>query len=588
MRGIGLYTSILVGVVLVFFGVIYWPSIQKISRPTIPDSTLERYDFQLAESYLKKQRPIEALHIITQYQDSMQKQSEAGKLWLKLFVQASALSKDAAQLEAIYDFNPDALEEHEKAALLLAESFILSGKESNYEALRQKWKMREANKEAWFLLDVDYRLATGDYDGALEALKSTPLKGAFETSRLLRLGLLHAASDPDKALEYFEDAQSNDPSNIDAIVYQAKLLEDRGDLKGAEIAYKEGLQTNPSNQHLRDHLANYYIRSEKPAKALATLKEGMAFPGSQIYLTKALFLNHVVGPVDHKAFSQAISQDKSSSLNHFFLSLKSDELWNEDAYLNLKNREVAALDSEELFWLGLLNHLKSGNEDEALQLLHTYQGQKGILNPRLEYDLLQLITFKKTGDFFPGNFESKPNTSSHPLLQAIRDEKLAPSPEIRNLLQSQEAYAALFLAAGWSQAALSLSQLDVMPVNFPDWYPLELTQAIRLNQGDASAFAFATKQTLSSPLTQATQELEARIALSKGNTERAEVLYRSLESISAEAKSYLARKAFKEGDWDKAKQLTQELIALYPDNKTLKENLNKIELEQAATVNIPE
>jgi len=582
MRGIGLYTSILIGVVFIFFGVIYWPSIQKISKPTIPDSTLEKYDFQLAESYLKKQRPVEALQLISQYQDSIQKQSPMGKQWLKLFIEASILSKDVAQLQAIYEFNPEALDDYEKAALLLGESFILTGNEAKYAPLRKKWQGMESNKEAWFLLDVDFRLASGDYEEAIKSLQAKTLRGAFETSRLLRLGLLHASSDPIVALGYFEEAQSKDPSSTDAALYKAKLLESSGNLIGAEKTLVEGIKTNPNATYLRDHLANYYTRYEQPAEALATLKDGLALPGAHIYLTKALFLNRVVGPQDRKILAQAALEGKPSVLNQYFSELKADEFWNED---KLKNLGLAEADAEELFWLHLLHSLKAGDDDQALQMLHAYHAEPRILNPRLEHDLLQVILFRKTGDFLSGDFGWNEASSPHPLLQTIRKQKVVPSNEERNLLLSSEAYPALLLASGWQQAALSLSQADVIPESFPSWYAYELTQAIRQNQGDAQAFAFATKQVQNLPLSVLTQELEARIALSQGNVERADILYRILEANSSEAKSYLARKAFKEGNWDKARQLTVELIALYPDNKMLKENLNKIELEKATSAN---
>lgn len=582
MRGIGLYTSILVGVVLVFFGVIYWPSIQNIAKPAIPDSTLEKYDLQLAESYLKKQRPVEALQIITQYQDSVQKQSATGKLWLKLFIEASILSKDVAQLEAIYDFSPDAIDDYEKAALLLGESFILTGREMNYASLRQNWYGREANQDAWFLLDVDFRLASGDYEEAINSLKAKNLKGHFETSRLLRLGLLHSSNSPIEALAYFEEAQAKDPSNTDAVLYKAKLLESGGDLADAEQALIQGLKNNSSNSFLRDHLANYYMRHEQPAKALNTLKEGVTLPGAHIYLTKVLFLNRVVGPQDRRIFTQVALEGNPSPLHHYFSRLKPNEFWDEN---ELKSAELAQVDSEEIFWLQLLHHLKNKDEDHALQLLHAYHREPRILNPRLEHDLLQLILFRKTGDFLieDSGWDQKP--SLHPLLQAVRGQKTDPSPEERNLLLSSEAYAALFLAAGWVEAAIDLSQMDVIPESFPSWYAYELAQAIRQNQGDVQSFAFANKQVQNLPLSVLTQELEARIALNQGNTERADILYRTLEANSSEAKSYLARKAFQEKNWEKAKELTAQLIAIYPDNKMLKDNLKKIETEQIASLN---
>ena len=60
------------------------------------------------------------------------------------------------------------------------------------------------------------------------------------------------------------------------------------------------------------------------------------------------------------------------------------------------------------------------------------------------------------------------------------------------------------------------------------------------------------------------KETLARIALLEGNNDLANKLYQSLEKVSAEAKSYLARKAFMDKDWKKAHELTEDLLREYP------------------------
>lgn len=86
------------------------------------------------------------------------------------------------------------------------------------------------------------------------------------------------------------------------------------------------------------------------------------------------------------------------------------------------------------------------------------------------------------------------------------------------------------------------------------------------------------KPELSSNVT--AQEILARIALQEGDEELAYHLYLGLESQSAEAKSYLAQKAFRERNWARARQLTEQLASIYPNNSKLKENLKKIIAEQ--------
>jgi hypothetical protein len=75
-------------------------------------------------------------------------------------------------------------------------------------------------------------------------------------------------------------------------------------------------------------------------------------------------------------------------------------------------------------------------------------------------------------------------------------------------------------------------------------------------------------------------ETLARIALMEGDLSAADHLYQQIEDNSAEAKSFLARKAYNEGDWQRARILTEELLQLHPENEMLMENWHKIVREE--------
>lgn len=216
--------------------------------------------------------------------------------------------------------------------------------------------------------------------------------------------------------------------------------------------------------------------------------------------------------------------------------------------------------------------------------------------------------------------------------------------DLKELLKGPEAFAAAFLTAGWMEAALDLHALNIIPSTYPEWYAYELTQAMRQNKGVSAALEFATLQSPTPALTlliselliasgspdaalnslnklakldnevgfraswmmslieiergqykeakaviQAQpklakdllgQETLARIALLEGDSDLADRLYESIEKASAEAKSYLARKAFADKDWNRAQGLTEQLLKQYPNNPLLIENLNKIVEEQ--------
>lgn len=216
--------------------------------------------------------------------------------------------------------------------------------------------------------------------------------------------------------------------------------------------------------------------------------------------------------------------------------------------------------------------------------------------------------------------------------------------DFQALLKGPEAFTAALLATGWNEAALNLHSLTVIPADYPEWFAPQLTQAIRQNRGVNQALEFATLQNPSPQLSLLIgelliasqspdaalehltklmndetevglraawlvsminiergnyeeaksaitsqpklendvvgQETLARIALMEGNTDLANKLYSTLEEKSAEAKSYLARKAFAEKDWKRARDLTEQLLRMYPTNPLLQENLKKINDEQ--------
>ncbi len=212
--------------------------------------------------------------------------------------------------------------------------------------------------------------------------------------------------------------------------------------------------------------------------------------------------------------------------------------------------------------------------------------------------------------------------------------------ELHALLIGKDAFAAAFLAAGWLEAALNLSPPNILPKEYPQWYAYGVTQAIRYNQGDLVALGFATKQIPSPQLSMLIGELLvstgspdaaleqlkklssldsdigfrsawlvsllyiekqdyakarevvtaqprlskeiigketlARVALLEGKNEEADQMYSAIEKDSWEAKSYLARKAFQNKDWQRAKKLTEEILAEFPNNDLLQQNMAQI------------
>jgi tetratricopeptide (TPR) repeat protein len=213
--------------------------------------------------------------------------------------------------------------------------------------------------------------------------------------------------------------------------------------------------------------------------------------------------------------------------------------------------------------------------------------------------------------------------------------------ELDALLRGPDAFAAAFLAAGWREAAISLCTPDHCPTNEPVWLTYGLANALRANRGAAAGRDFLARQRpepelqllaaemlIADGLAQeglnrlpglagldnATgyrascllvlanldlkkydlardwvrrnprlagdrtgRELMAQIALSAGQTNEAETIYRGILSHSTAAKTYFARQAYSRRDWANARRLTTELLVETPDNLQLRADLLAID-----------
>ena len=222
--------------------------------------------------------------------------------------------------------------------------------------------------------------------------------------------------------------------------------------------------------------------------------------------------------------------------------------------------------------------------------------------------------------------------------------------DLHELLLSKEAFSAAFVSSGWYEAGLDLHQLHILPKSFPDWVAVELTKAYRRNRSALDALDFATIQpqnpalrleigeiyiaqednenalrilhpivtdqtdigsraALLSALIQVEKgdfagaektvrnqpflarevegkEILAKAAHERGDIARAREIYETIQSQSIAAKSYLAQSAFDQENWEEAKRLTNELLAIYPGNEQLRQNLDKIEKEQQRTASV--
>lgn len=642
----------------------YWPKLMhRYKKATRSDESSLR-DIERTRELLNNSKPEEAIAIIKDYSDAIDNKTEIGKQWLDLLIRASESTLNFSQLVVLYEYYPQAFNSHEKASMIVGEIYLNTSRFKEYQTLRDSWKGRETTPEIWFVLDGDKLFLEGKRKEAIDFLNSKTFPGKADTSRLVRLALMYSYEEPNKAWELLTQAYQKDPENPEIRSYRAKLLETYGKNNLALIEYLAAIQTDTKNVYLRDQLAEYYLRQKQYPEALMVWLESLKAPSLDVIWIKTFFWSRMVIPVNIDWHAEKVPEGKYAPLAIYLINLKPDQYWNESAFDQLADANTYLKSIQITFWLRLVDALQHGNEKDALELLQFNPFQTVSWNPELETALTRILLYRKTGKFRPDAAEEavtfdnvKPpvqptqeKKSSHPFftqLEELAQQKgeLKVPAELQDLLKGSEAFTAAFMAAGWNEAGLALHKMAVLPDNYPDWLPVLITQAYRMNKTNDQALKFALAQKESPALSliigelmisnkdldaalerlskltsvegeigyraswlvgliyidkgqfeqaRATieanptlskdvlgKEMTARIALLEGNNALADTIYNSIESTSSEAKSYLARKAFEQKDWKKARELTEQLLRDYPTNGLLQQNLTKIIEEQS-------
>ena len=463
---------------------------------------------------------------------------------------------------------------------------------------------------------------------------------------------MKAGDDLEAAWDLLEKASLADPRNTDVRSFRAQVLEYAGKAERARLEYVAAHLAEPDNPVLRDQLAEYYRRHAKYRLALETWADGLDQKPPDFFWLKTMFWSRISSPYQIDWSSYSLPEGELEPLLTYLLELPQDQFWDENALKDNPKVLKLADTRQEIYWLRLIQALKDGYETRAMDLLKDNPHRHSSFHPDIERALEIVLVYRRWGVIISPDQDKDPQfgtAQQHQFFQQLdmltkADTILTkgkPIPEeTESLLKSDEAFAAVFLAGGWIEAALALHRTPMIPDDFPDWVAYGLTQAMRYNRGNMAALEFSSLQRphtaldllraeillaenhfdeAVSCLTQLTghgsdigfraswllslaylssgdlvkagkvidthpalaksvtgKELLGRIAINRGNMAEADRIYASLLNDSLEAKAYLARRAFQEKDWETARSLTEELLTYFPDRLQLRANLEII------------
>lgn len=670
MGRVGLIAGVVACGALVLGGAVYLTRApaKKGAAVVIHDEASEKTDFLQAETLLSQDKIGEALNIIHQYEGRFSVATETGRKWYGLLMDAYVKSGNIAQLMVLYDVYPKGFATNEKASIMVADGYILAKRPQDYQKIREEWREKATLIDMWTVLDADALLLEGKREEALKLLKANKFEGTKDIDRLVRLALIYSNENPKIAWEYLAQAYNLDPKNPVILTYRGKLLESMGQDSLALYEYLSAVQAAPNDLYLRDQVAELYMRRGQTGLALAVWLETLSRPSLDLIWIKALFWSKVVTPVVFDWAKAASPQGDEKPFIEYLASLPKGAFWDKDAFEKIPKSNSYLSHLQVTFWLRLAQALKNGDEKEARNLLQFNNFSQSLINPQLEAALKRMLNYRLSGslndessrlkaknkEIIDKAAEAKPligqtffdqlSTFASNELQGDASQQLP--KDIRELIASEEAFAAAFLAAGWLEAAIQLHKMPVYPDSFPEWPAYGMTQALRANRSPKEALDFALKQKKTPSLTLLIGELYladkspdlalkaidpylkeeselgyraswlasliyvekgeykrakevieaqpklsedvlgkeglARIALLEGNADLAVKLYSQLQDQSPEAMSYLARQAFAEKDWRRAQELTERLLILFPDNPVLRGNLQEIMQQQDA------
>lgn len=544
---------------------VFLPELKESLFHDKENSTKEENDLLQTAQLLQLHRPHDALVLIKKYQNHIDDSSDQGKRWLNYLVKAAEQLPDSEQLRHVFNFNSEALQNHETAALIVANQLIAERDWKNYEKLRQQFDDSK-NKDAWSLLDADSLILQGKNLEAVKNLKSHYTEGNFETERLLRLALLHLNDHPKVAWGYLEQAYKKDPQNSDIRFYRARLLEtvNKKDLATAEF---NALGNHAhSSAWLKGELLDFYLREHDFKKAEQVLEKNLSHQMSPTSSLNALFLSKAISPLP---FNFSKNMDSSNSLNLFLADLPSDQFWNEEAFAKSGEANSFAQNEQAVFWLRILQNLNNRREADALTLLEHAPIQNALWDTELATMLERIIRFRqldtlalpqenlallKDQDTLPEFFKEINKATQN-------DPTLTKNPALKDYLKESQIYSSIFLARGWNEAAIRLQASPVLSQISPDWVAPLFTKALRENRGIKEALAFAKLQNQTDTL----KLLSAELLLENQEFAQAETellnLAKEIGTPSKKAAWIMATRYSENKAWSDAKHM----LALQPE-----------------------
>lgn len=495
-----------------------------------------------AEELVASDRATDALSVI---EERLAKFGKVSDDWLEVDIEVRRQIGDLARLREIYYEAPDAFDNKEDAALLVARALIDNDDFSGFRSLHDAWKLKTKSRAGWLILQADALLKEGQREQAVHILSSEKCPGKSDCLRLIRLAILHAEN-PQLAWKHLDEAFELDPRNSFVRSYRGQLREATEDYLLARIEYVAAFVADPENALMCDQLAEYYRRRGEYKQMLNTWGGFSTEAGTDFIQLKYSFWSKVALPCEETPAIMIMPASGSlESLVSLIRETPSKRFWpSEKIERQSELPKSIVARRQEVFWLKTLQTIKDRDGATAQKYLSGMTHGQQSWNPRLERALRQILYYQveKLGldpDFrLPQSLDNEDPTkhsffvdldTAHSRHRATS--KLDISNELELVLDHENAAALACVASGWFAAADKLLVDSPWPAGCPDYAPFAITQMLRVVRGPQQALAYAEKQ----PSSPSLDLLRAEIHLSLENIDKATKLLATIAEADSDA-----------------------------------------------------
>ena len=388
-------------------------------------------------------------------------------------LRVAALEKtcNVAELTALYDETPKAVQGSETASLLVGRAQIEADRFDAYEALRADWRTRETHTGEWLILEAEAMVRQDKARNAQALLAEHTFSDASEALRLAHLSLLQG--DVSRSQTLMAQAAKMAPQHPEVLRCQALWYEARSQHDIAQKAWEAVRRAAPDNPFYKDGHAEFYRRRGRYKEALQVWSSALAPPTLDILWLKTLFWSRVALPATAVPAVLPSPPGELKPLIEYMRNLPPEQFWDPAGFETMAQEHVTFHARQEVFWLRLLHALHTRKEAEALALVNLSGFAMRSWHPVLERSLVWILTCRRIGNLGAANICSIPCASAYPaffeMLDKVAEGNLTDVPAwVTAVLEGPNAFAAVFAAAGWKEASKRLSQPGAWPPGVPE------------------------------------------------------------------------------------------------------------------------